>query len=568
MNNKSRWSKWRPKLPPLLAIALVLGVGCSPRPGPLTINQNTKLLEEFRAWARTPLSVSPDHRKVAFSASQPGEPFGIEIRDVATHAKLRAMYSKQPILRVTWRPDGQVIAYFRQEPNTQRSLFFWNLKEDRHVRIETPVTHNQYEVKWAPDGRALAFTSDREKLVLASYHEINVISEPVRVFSWKADASMIVAVPEGKGVMSRLLFVDPRGGEVSRTAEFSGKADLIEVTWEGGLEVLCLGRDKKSNTREVFFVDPDRRDLTKKITVKTDFGSPVWTPDGAEIIWDRRGDRVWAGLIATDKEMTEKRAYEFPGDANFRGFASDGQAMIVSVVASGRNELLRVRWRDGGGREVLAKAATLPEQEVVHTAVNVPSPAGGDARLFISRLADPRREAHAAVIRVLGGAQPQYVTNWTERHFHISHGVTYVSVARRTDENVDDILQACAYVAEKYGISPARIVLYGQSSMAPPVIDALIKQPEAAGTFAVVGLISRPRTSAPRQFRPFRLMAFHGGSDPAPPSLARDILADAVGNEALVSPQVLWQVMPGEGHTLYEADAVVHASLLKAAGVP
>lgn len=85
-----------------------------------------------------------------------------------------------------------------------------------------------------------------------------------------------------------------------------------------------------------------------------------------------------------------------------------------------------------------------------------------------------------------------------------------------------------SHLSDKWGISRERIVFYGQSSMAPLVIMALIKQPHVSNIYAVVCLIRRFGAPAPREFFAFRLRAFHGGSAPVPSEIVRDLLIDLI----------------------------------------
>lgn len=526
------------------------------------------LLAEFRAFSAVPLSPSPDGTKVAYSSQNERFPYGMEIREAGSERSLLKCYSPEPMMRATWRPDGLALAYFRQTATTERQLYIWDLLRDSHALIETPSTHNQYDVSWSPDGSTFAFTSDaKEFIVVRPPGKILRREGAIRRFVWSPDSTRIALLLEDR--RDTVVFFSMETGADIETIRIETPQRLVSLAWAPHPTLLLRGQDKAANVSTLYRVNPVSKKVTATITVQGEASQPEWLEYGKTLLWADHNAVGWQRLVVADDTGNPIRKFEYEGNINLRGFAPGRTGLFLSLISPAKNQIIRVAVGDPKAvPEILAGNSNASTGIAEHATVLGPAAGSFQPRFYVSRNLRKKPRPEHAVIRMLGGQNPQFAANWGEIQFYLHHGIHYLTVPNLKDHGVVNLLAACRYARDTLKVPSANIVVYGASTAASVAIDTSITEPNAFGLLVVAGVVNRPAMTY-RDYtvpRP-RIFAFHGGRDPVPPRIGKTILDDTLGADATEAPNGMWHVFPDEPHSFALAEANVHATILKGLGL-
>lgn len=189
---------------------------------------------------------SADGRKFAYGAIRAGRPelsiYDVEEREVSRRIRLPELGE---ITNVTWSPDGREIT-FSAIKNGMTDLFAAEV-ESKNVRQLTNDIFADIQPAWSPDGRYIAFVTDRftsdadelsfgeYRLALLDMRTDNI--EPLRTFStgkqinpqWSRDSGSVFFVADRDGI-SNIYRVAVAGGGVAQITNLqtgvSGITDL------------------------------------------------------------------------------------------------------------------------------------------------------------------------------------------------------------------------------------------------------------------------------------------------------------------------------------------------------
>lgn len=565
---------------------LVSTWGCGRKtalPVPSAPCESPAILAQFRLHYPVLIGVSADGERVLVRDKSGTRGDGLIVRDVETGKILHAMQSDEPVVRVTWRPDGRAISYFRQEAGTnRRRLFMWELESDRHREIAIPESFAQKFVKWSPDGKYLAFTRDSDGLAIVEPDggRVSYYSEPLAAFDWSADSGRIAVMPEEQSTSPSIVLLDAASGRAVKTIVLRETQKALDVAWQvpdkllvhargaetvnaaGKNQALVLSIDLRTQRQEALAVNPAR------------LREPHWLPDGTGILWSERDvGKVRRKLIAAveTKGPVEPRPVPLDGVVSWRSFSPDGRNMIVLQESSLVNRLMRVAL-DGSEPPVeIAANRPAPIVGVEHRRVEVPTSDGRKAAFVVARVTDPLRRANAVFIRMDGETVGWGGERWAEAQLYLEHGVDFISVERRdADPEANDLTVALDYAHHALAVPCERIAVLGASTAATPVVTVALRHPEKLGIAAVIGLYKTQMLPRTHGTASLRVLGFHGGEDRSvPPEMGRELLEEAFGEEALRPPRGLWHVFPEEPHTLArdESFAAIYATILHELGL-
>lgn len=202
--------------------------------------ESLRFIESAGAWA-------PDNRRLAFVTFSKGDNF-LSFVDVETrkteHVKVPGL---EAIINVAWSPDGRTVALAGQTTGVS-DLFLYDV-ESKEVRRLTADKHADLQPAFSPDGKSIAFATDRgadtvlEQLKFTNMRlaVIDVATGQIREISafpgakhinpqWAPDGGAIyfIANPEGIPDVYRITYPD---GQLSRvTAVDSGIAGITDMS--------------------------------------------------------------------------------------------------------------------------------------------------------------------------------------------------------------------------------------------------------------------------------------------------------------------------------------------------
>ena len=181
---------------------------------------------------------------------------------------------------------------------------------NRELRRFTFDAHLPREAAWSPDGRRLAYTSNRRG-TSGIWIQSPAESEPVRLTSWEDQESQPDWSPDGRSVAFRSerdgggLYVTPvRGGEPHRIASFG-----YHPRWSpDGEQILFSTSSIRTGTRHLYAVKPDGsqshpvlEELVAEFTAAGPYASvnADWYPDGRQIsLWGKHPKNGWTFVTA------------------------------------------------------------------------------------------------------------------------------------------------------------------------------------------------------------------------------------------------------------------------------
>jgi dipeptidyl aminopeptidase/acylaminoacyl peptidase len=262
-------------------------LGTAPAGAP-TINQSLEMRNTSSP------RISPDGRWVAYEMTRTNwETNAFErelwIADASSGQRFRLTGSKGSSYDAQWSPDGKWIAFLSDRPpllagakenKTQIYLISATGGEARELtKVETGVN----SFAWAPDGRTIAFTStdppakprkDRDE----KYGEIQVISGDYSMTHlWLLDMASPDAAEPGKPAEPRRL----TEGVAFTVGGFSWSPDGTRIAYSSQRDP-DLG---SSDTSDIFVITLADRSIKKVVNTAGPDSDPVWSPDGSEIAY-------------------------------------------------------------------------------------------------------------------------------------------------------------------------------------------------------------------------------------------------------------------------------------------
>ncbi|MEO6055244.1 MAG: S9 family peptidase, partial [Gemmatimonadales bacterium] len=317
-------------------------------------------------------------------------------------------------------PDGAWVAYTVSAPdaakdadNTDIWMASWDGK--RQVQL-TRGPAGDHAPRWSPDGRTLAYLSDRD-----DKHEVDQLwlldragGEPERVTDLPGGVSDLAWAPDGRRLA--LIVSDPDStrpapGDTTDRAPAPIVVDRF-VFKEDETGWLGARRD------HLYLYDVATRAVTPLVTGDYDEAVPAWSPDGSAIAFVSRRrpdfDRTdnYDLYVVEATPGAEPRALTtFPGpDLNpewgSRGPAWSPDGRLIAYVQGGPLELMYY----GGQKIAVVPAAGGPARVLTATLDrNVLSPAFSNDGASVLFLLEEDRVYHLARVPAAGGAVERLV---------------------------------------------------------------------------------------------------------------------------------------------------------------
>jgi dipeptidyl aminopeptidase/acylaminoacyl peptidase len=251
-------------------------------------------------------------------------------------------WSIKTITELRLSPDGQHIAYtlesLDQEQNAKRSAIWMLDWRTGQARQFTSGAKHDSSPRWSPDGRWLAFVSDRQgeqgQLWVmptdgGEARKLTTMKNGVGDFCWSPDGAWIAFISEikldGKITEDEDTTTDPRAKEREKQDEAQRLRHVtrLQFRWDG--RGLLEGRG------HLFKLNLQTGELVRLTEGDYHHSEPAWSPDGREIVVvsDREEDRdanLSQDLWLIDAETKEARKLtDSSCDIAFPAWSPNGQ---------------------------------------------------------------------------------------------------------------------------------------------------------------------------------------------------------------------------------------------------
>ena len=206
----------------------------------------------------------------------------------------------------SWSPDGKRIAFSSNRDGhvidgiTTLEIYVMDANGNNPQNL-TNNPSNDYSPSWSPDGKRIAFVSDRDKKFIADIYVMDADGgNPQRLTnnphddyspSWSPDGKRIVFasyrvghfVGERGGITLEIYAMDDDGGNLQKLTE-NRKNDRDPV-WSPDGKRIAFSSDRKGDgaNPDIYVMDADGGNPQRLTENRHDDESPSWSPDGKRI---------------------------------------------------------------------------------------------------------------------------------------------------------------------------------------------------------------------------------------------------------------------------------------------
>lgn len=245
------------------------------------------------------ISWSPDNSRIAFSAMQDGK-WNIYVMraDGSRPTKLTSNTPDIDYFSASWSQDGKQIAFSaRHGKNAKGDIYIMNAADGSGIRQLTVHPAHDSAPAWSPDGKRIAFISDRDaKDPSGKDHEMQVYvmsadgSEQQRLLKtethdydpqWSPDGKRIVFYAEKGDRKDQVWIVNADGSKATLLTGDVGHNIFPSWSPDGKWILFTAHRDDPEDVYHIYAMKPDGAEL-KRLSDQQAFYSR-FTRDGARL---------------------------------------------------------------------------------------------------------------------------------------------------------------------------------------------------------------------------------------------------------------------------------------------
>ncbi len=259
-----------------------------------------------------------------------------------------------------WSPDGKRIAFLSDRDGTNQLHVMW--LDTREMAQLTHLEQAPGNLKWSPDGRSIAFTSftpDNDPIIAIKLPERPRGAEwakPATVvdrMSWAADGRG--PVPKGQ---TQVFVIDAMLGGTPRQIT-NGKFNHTGFDWSSDGKTIYVSGIRKPeaeylrNDSEIYAVDLATLEIRPLTDRKGPDGNPVVSPDGKLIAYVGYDDKLYTNHVASlylmDSGGGSKRllAGNLPSSPQNIGWSSPSDVVYFTSEEKGSTNVYWVSLADG-----------------------------------------------------------------------------------------------------------------------------------------------------------------------------------------------------------------------------
>jgi Tol biopolymer transport system component len=220
---------------------------------------------------------------IFLTTSHGGQARRLSARPAARPPVPRQNFQDEP----SWSPDGRSIAF--ESDRTGHAAIYVMRADGTHTRRLSAGRPPDATPSWSPDGSRIVFSRAGEGLVVirADGREARALTHDVNIQdidpAWSPDGRRIAFVRREAGIGAALFLIRPNGTGLCELTPFSGS--VIEPAWSpDGTRIAYSGGNGSGFGIHVVGIDGrGRRILTPEAL---DF-HPSWSPDGRQIAFVR-----------------------------------------------------------------------------------------------------------------------------------------------------------------------------------------------------------------------------------------------------------------------------------------
>ena len=230
----------------------------------------------------------------------------------------------------SWSPDGKRIAFSSNRDGhvidgiTTLEIYVMDANGDNPQNL-TNNPSNDYSPSWSPDGKRVAFVSDRDKRFIAEIYVMGADGgNPQRLTnnphddyspSWSPDSKRIIFVShrdghfigEVGGITLEIYAMDADGENLQKLTE--NRKNDRDPSWSPNGKRIAFASDRKGDAvnPEIYAMDADGGNLQRLTENRHEDASPSWSPDGKRIaFYSLRGMKADIYVMDADGQNEQR----------------------------------------------------------------------------------------------------------------------------------------------------------------------------------------------------------------------------------------------------------------------